>query len=863
MIHDNPATSGTPKHPSRVRRCLRAYIDFSEKWHVLVVVGSLLLASLGLWLCQKIHLDANLDSLLPRNTETIRAMKEARARFGSTDLYTIAIVMDNPDTIARIQDELKSTLEKKWPDIVYAQDSRDNTFFKQHALLYLPIPYLQQIQQKLEQTKLNLGMQGPLGSDLLDDEPAAHPAQLEWFNAQIPQQLGLPDEAADAFADFFKSSKAKDSTPQDFDPKAGLPDSLRSRLMGKTQDGRIVGLVQATLKYPSSDITYVKSVLARTQTLLAPFKARYGDKLQIGVEGPYKELEDTNSLARNGLIATVISVGLNILILLLFFRSLGAVFMIGMQAAIACALTLGVVALAYGHLNLYTVFVIAILFGMGTDFSIYILGYAQKLVRSGKTWKDALEKTLSGLFFSLLVHATTTIAGLLTLRVSRFVGFYEFSLIASIGVALSLLAAFLTLPSFIFLWERFHGYFPRVWPSLRPKKSFTSWITPALKGRDMKTLVSYSAAFVGLATVILACFVPRVRFEYDFDKLRDTRSSSEHNLPVSVALNSHRTSSQPVIVLAHDSATMVALHDTLLARLTVQKDPYLRSFLTLSTFVPPTDQQKERMEYIDSIGVLAQTRIFDRATGEDSVMIRTLRDLSHTHEFNSSDIPAWSLNLLRERDSSYGKIGFIYGNYNSSNAIDAGKFQDRYGHFDINGEHLSAFSSSFIFSDIIRIVKADSVKIFACMILVLVLLLGFILRDARLSLICAIEMAVGVICILGLMGLFRVKIGVFNLIVISDLQGYSVNICTYLLLEYLRLGKNRLRELYSNIGMLVAISTLTTTAGYAGMLFTSHLGIISIGKFAVLGLPTLLFTTLGLTPWLCMKLIPESRIRKA
>ncbi len=237
------------------------------------------------------------------------------------------------------------------------------------------------------------------------------------------------------------------------------------------------------------------------------------------------------------------------------------------------------------------------------------------------------------------------------------------------------------------------------------------------------------------------------------------------------------------------------------------------------------------MAYIDSIGQLAQTRIFDRATGEDSVMIHTLRDLSRTRQFNSSDIPAWSLNLLRERDSSYGKIGFIYGNYNSSNAIDAGKFQDRYGHFTLNGEHLSAFSSSFIFSDIIRIVKADSVKIFACMIFVLVLLLGFILRDARLSLICAIEMTVGVVWILGLMGLFHVKIGVFNLIVISDLQGYSVNICTYLLLEYLRLGRQHLRELYSNIGMLVTISTLTTTAGYAGMLFTSHLGIISIGKF--------------------------------
>ena len=124
-------------------------------------------------------------------------------------------------------------------------------------------------------------------------------------------------------------------------------------------------------------------------------------------------------------------------------------------------------------------------------------------------------------------------------------------------------------------------------------------------------------------------------------------------------------------------------------------------------------------------------------------------------------------------------------------------------------------------------------------------------------------MVVGMIWILGLMGLFRIKIGVFNLIVISDLQGYSVNLCTYLLLAYLRLGRHRLREIYSDIGVLLVVGTLTTTAGYMGMLFTTHLGIISIGKFAVLGLPTLLITTLGLTPWLCMKLIPDSRIQES
>ncbi len=853
--------SPSEKPPSRLRRGIRAYIEFSYRHHIAIVMASMVVAGLGIWSATRIRLDANLQALLPRNTETIRAMNEANKRYGSSDLFTIAIVMRNPDTVAKIQDSIQARLQSTWPDVMYVQTTRDNTFFKNHALLYLPSKYLKDIESKLSHLKLNLGMQTPLGADLLDDTTAATTEKpITWFNDSIPQQLGLPDEAADAFSAFFKNKNPGSAVA--YDPKAGIPDALKARLIGMTRDGRCVGLVQAVLKYPSSNIDYVKTVLARTQKLLQPFRAHYGPALNIGVEGPYEGLEEVNSLARNGMIATIISVGLNILILLLYFRSIAPVMMVGWQAVFSCILTLTATALTYGRMNLYTVFVIAILFGMGTDFSIYVVGYAQKLVRAGRSWLEALEETWDALFFSLVVHATTTIAGLLTLRVSKFVGFYEFGIIASIGVAVSISAAFFTMPAFIFLWDRAYRRYPHIWPSLSHSILRIRFPARLWKGEGFG-FVKASATVIGLGTLFLAFFVPRVHFEYNFDNLRDTQDVVDHNRPINVALNSHRTSSQPVVVMAKDSAAMVALYDTLLNRLTVEKDPYLRSFLTLTTFVPPTAAQQRRMAYIRRIGDIVQARIFDRAQGEDSAMIAKLRDLTKTQPFSSRDIPAWALNLLRERDGSYGKIGFIYGNYNSSNAIEAGNFQDRYGHFDINGEHLAAYSSSFIFSDLMRIVKADSVKIFASMLVILVVLLAWILRDRRLLLICSIELAVGVIWILGLMGLTGLKVGAFNLIVISDLQGYSVNVCTYLLLAYMRLGRHRLRELYANIGVLVGVSTLTTTAGYAGMLFTSHLGIISIGKFAVLGLPTLLFTSLGLTPWLCMKFIPDSKVRES
>jgi len=843
---------GPSRSPSGLfTRLLAAYIAFSRRYRFLIVAATAVVGVWGSWYSTRLRVDPNLDALLPRDTETIRAMQEAKARLGSSDLYTIALSMDDPAELARIQDRLADSL-RKWPEVVYVQVSRDNSFFRSHALLYLPLDQLQRISSRIEDLRLDLGHRGPLTVDLLDDDPAPAGPEKPWFDADLPQQLGLPDEAAESFARFLKNGKKADPAQ---DAKAGLPDSLHSRLMGRAKDGRLVALVQASLSKPSSDFDFVKTVVSRSHGLLDPLKAEFSGHLEAGVEGPYKELAEVNSLSANGILATIISVGLNILIIAIYFRSIGTMAVILLQAILSCILTLALTTWLYGDLNLYTAFVVSILFGMGIDFTIYALGYALRLRRDeGLDWSTALYRSLNELFYSLVVAATTSVAGMLTLLTSKFVGFYEFGVQASAGIAFSLVGVYVLLPAFVFAWESLTGLPGLGWLALR-SPPVLRW--PFKRKPDWRKVARWSAGAVLVGTAILGCFTYRLKFEYDFDRLRDTRKEPD-GLPVKAALGSNRTSNQPVVVMAQDSASMAALQDTLLHRLT-GRDPFLRSFLTLSTFDPPAAAQAERIVEIRHIGDLVAARVFDKAKGNDSAMIANLRELARTEPFGASDIPAWALNLLRERDGSYGKLGFVYGSYNSSNALEAGKFQDRYGHLTAAGKKLACYCSSFVFSDIVRMVKSDSIRVFIWMLAGLVVLLAFILRNRRLLLACGIQLVVGVIWIVGLMGLFGLKLGPFNLIVITTLQGYATDVSSYLLLGYLRLGSKKLGELFSGIGALVAVSTLTTTAGYAGMLFTTHLGIASIGKFAVLGLLVLLGTSMCLTPWLAMKLLPDPK----
>jgi predicted RND superfamily exporter protein len=534
-------------------------------------------------------------------------------------------------------------------------------------------------------------------------------------------------------------------------------------------------------------------------------------------------------------------------------------------------LTLGATGLLYGRLNLYTMFVISILFGMGIDYSIYTIGYAQKLVMRGRTWAESLAETLSTLFFSLVVAMLTTAGGLLCLRASRFVGFYEFGVIGAAGIFISLLATFLLLPAWVFLFEDLGARFRVLrFLDVTPKHDY-SMLPGVDRVKDWTGFTRKTAmACLGI-TAILVFFVPRgVRFEFDFANLREkpkklTPAEEEynrkHDFPVSHAIASNRRSSQPVVIVADRQETMDELHDTLMNRFTVEHDTLLRSFLTYRTFVPKAADQQARLPYLKQIDSLVGASVFDKAEGDDAEMIRRLRAMAKARSFGAEEIPPWALNLLRERDGSYGKIAFVYGNFESSNAKEADKFEKRYGSFRLKGgEEPRAFSSAFIYADIIRIVKEDSRWMFLLMVVVLLAMLHVILRSFLYAAIHGIEMAVGVIWTLGICGLLGYKINVFNIIAITTLQGVAVDVTTYVILAYLRLGRNRIGDIFKGIAGMMAAAELTTLAGYAGMLFVNNQGIASIGKFAVVGLASLLVTSLMLVPWLCAKLIPDSHI---
>lgn len=824
-----------------------------------------------------LKLDADLSHLLPEGTPSVKALEESYQRFGSTDKFMIAIQSEDLNLVVALQDSIADYIHKNWQgDFVSTQVDNDNQFFKDNALLYLPVKHLENIRDNLEDLQLEIGRKnGPLVVDLLGDDSSAAdsagaapaenaPAKKKrvWFDENLPQELGLPDEAVSAFDAFFKKSKgdtidakAASNEEVEWDSKSTIPSELKNRLVGSPRPdstGKILynGVVNAKLIKPSTDYEFVTHILARTDSLLAYFGGKtYPVPTRFTVEGTYEGLKEVDEVANDSIFSFGISLVLIIFLTIFFFRSVKGPILVTASVLYACLPTLAFTALFYGKLNPFTVFVASIILGIGIDYSIHILGTSQKLLHKYATLEEVLEHAQRKMLKPFVLASFTTIAAFLTLLAAHFRGFYEFGVVASMGVLFSMLTSVLVLPVFI----KCMGGIPKAPEnSLLPKSWDEAKILKFFK------YVAFASFALGAVSI---WFAQDVDFEHNLRNLRRVStnvSASKNKISTKVTRATGKAvTSTPAAVMGSKPEQLDKLYDTLMVRLHVEHDSTLGSFLTLKSFVPPQDSQKQRLEIIEEIRDLAEARVFDRAEGEDSVNVANLRKLSAVENtFTAEDVPSWTLDLLREKDGSYGKIGFIYGDFPSWDAHALHRFQERYGHWNFDGEDLRTFSSQFILSDVIDSVKQDSFRLALVIILVIFGTLVISFRKPKLFLAGCVSFGMGTLLTLGLLGfltdLFEFgKISIYNVIVIPMALGIGIDSTIHMITSWMSDKNLTLRQLMDTTGRNVMASSTTTIAGFVGFLFTTHRGLKGIGDLACISIAMFLITSIIFTMYLC------------
>ena len=119
---------------------------------------------------------------------------------------------------------------------------------------------------------------------------------------------------------FFKKKSQTESLQNEasteWDTKGPVPSQYRNRLIGcpppEDYGGKILfnGVVNAKLIKPSTDYEFVTHILARTDSLLAHFRAKaYSTPTRFTVEGTYEGLKEVDEVANDSIFSFAISHG--------------------------------------------------------------------------------------------------------------------------------------------------------------------------------------------------------------------------------------------------------------------------------------------------------------------------------------------------------------------------------------------------------------------------------------------------------------------------------------------------------------------------------------------------------------------------
>ncbi len=830
------------------------------------------------WALMEIRTD--LESLLPQGSPSVVALEESRARTGSTDSYIVAATSPDPEANVRFVEAMAAEIQT-WPETQWVQTDRDPSFFAEHALLYMPVPDLEKLRDTLEdEIKLQKKYINPMFVDLrTPEERAAEDRErrqlCRWIDPRLPTRLGLDQETFDDFMNAdelglepcMEDAAAGAATPageQAAAPPASaaappasaaapahppLPGHLKHKLI--SPDGG-VAVVMASLSEPATDVVKARGLMERGQAAIDKLQPEtFHPEMRASVGGAYQNFKEVESISNDSTTATIISTVVVLVILLGFFRNGRSLLLLVVPLAMGIIWSLGLTSVTFGHLNISTLFVFSMLIGMGIDFGIHLYARILEEYRSGNPMAESIATAITSSGRGMLSAAATTVASLLTLLMAHFVGFIEFGLIASAGIALCLAAAVFVMPPLIFALER-------IVQTKRPEGGLTSGAdAPALAPARLKSVR------VAAVTLMLASFAgatlagvnaEQVSFEHDFSKLRGPSTGTGISYGSAVG---RKKSASPAMILGQDDAQMREVHEQLAQRLLeARPDDHLKSFITIQTYVPP--EQEARMAVIDEIHELVEDKKLDRTKGKARDLIEKMRKLSDVKPFTVAEVPGWAQRSIQERDGRVGAIGYLYSSAPKWDAYALQDFQDDLGVIKTSSGPVLVASSGFILSDVVRTVKSDAFTLLPWIFGALALVLLLDLRSLKGTLVCLTSMAVALLFTLGGMIVFDIKVGLYNMIVLPMVLGTGIDGSIHIHHRYLELGTARIHEVFKTTGLSVAASSLTTLGGFLGLLFVAHQGVATIGSLAVVGISACLLAIFMVLPGLLLVLYPNA-----
>lgn len=815
---------------------LKPFVQLNIKYPYWVLGVAVALALVAGNYALKLSVDTDIANLLPSTHPNVQALEQLKEQLGGETEMKVAIKSPSFEANAEFAEQLADeSLELYYPrqDIHFfsrAEFRRETEVLKDNALYMATIPELQEITEYLQEE-----------IEIAREE--ANPFFVDFSDDFEDEDENGDDQNIDRFRDSYD-----DLIPSEYPV---------------SEDSTLVIL---TL-YPTgsqSDLRYLEDMFEEYGTLIESINpAAFHPEMEVEFGGRLKRhLNEFESIMNDVYNSFALGISSVILLVMLYFwikkyihykrgdknlqrhnffqqfiRMPVPILIIGIPLLISLTWTFGITYAYLGVLNTMTSVLFVILFGLGIDYGIHFYARYIELRSSGQTVDKSIENSFTKTGSAIMVSAITTALALFVLMFADFRGFSEFGFIAGLGILLALFCMLFILPAILVILERWN------WLLLLPKSK-------ELKSGPVIHRFPFARTIVVVGLVIssvVVAFSGNLRFEYQFSNLEPTFPEYEQfrDFTRGVDESSRRN---PAYIIADTDDEVFEILETLRERKNNNQETMISEVEALQERFPPTQEMaNEKLEYLANIRQLLQNNFLVNQQDEN---LDILRRGSQTREpLDVERIPDYLKNRFTTRDGEIGKFVIVYPNQGLSDGLKSIAFKDEISEVELsNGKVYHAASTSIVAASMLELMRMESPYMVIATFIIVLILIYASFYNLKWAIIALIPLIIGLLWLFGIMLLFGLKFNFYNLVVLPAILGIGCDNGVHLAHRYRDEGKKSMWDVLSSTGQHISIGSFTTMLGFAGLLFTNHPGLQSIGVMATVGIGMTLFTALTFLP---------------
>ena len=823
--------------------------DYAARRKGFVFAVTALLVFLAILLGSRLRLDTDILEMVPRGNVKVDAFKSSLRDFGGIDYLLVLIEAPSGGSAEDYEEfadlfaaRLRGVPEVQSVEYRIGVDEAILDLFQRQALLFLPPDDLRALERRL--------------SD-------------EGIRESIAENRRILESPSSAFL--------KDLVRRD---PLGIGRLLFGRLlMGKgglrlnpvdgyymAEDGSAL-LMLVKPERPAQAIGFASALLAHAREAEAAARKEAAEggldlaRLSVEYGGSYVMTVVDSDLIRSDVRMTALLSFVGVMgLYLIGYRRFGAIMYSSIPLMVGQALTFGLAALALGRLNSASSGFVAMLMGLGTDFTIVMYARYVEERQGGRDLKEAITRMMGEATLGVFTGAITSAGTFYAMCTTRFLGLRELGLLLGSGILFCLVAIVVLLPAMI-EWNEGSGR-PRRPPARLHVQSF-----------GFERLIPWAARFRKVTLVLTLAVVAWLGWEgwnVGFsDNVRDLRSPGNRGVKVSEKVAEKFGGNLNVMMVIIDAPGL----EEALGKMAVVQDrlrPWLASGTvsgvdSLAHYIPPAaDQEKVIRALRDGAATPQGAFSFERIEA-------TLRAELRRQGFRPDAFDAYlpELRTMLGVDRPVGveqlrgrALGTLIGRYIRES--DGGYRAAVYLYLDQKvwrreappglPEALAAGDPSIVVTGVnvvskeLRTIFArDSKQAVAIGFVLVTILLVLDLQSIRLAMLANAQVLGGIVMMLGLMSLFGIEMNFVNAFTATMILGVGVDYGIHII-HRMRASGGRVDEGLLETGKAVAMAALTNVAGFGSLCFSSFPGMRSVGFVAVLGTLSCLFTALAFLP---------------